>query len=74
MSNCKFCKADNGCVSDDWMLEKRIDFGVLGNCLLGMSISKHHGAGYLTISLEEKEVDVGINYCPMCGRKLGDQE
>ena len=66
---CKHCGSEDGL---SFLITKMVDVGVLGEMEIDIAIDGEKGSLFLFAGSGETEFK--INYCPMCGRKLGGEE
>lgn len=71
MKKCKYCDGEHGDSPSKFLLQKKLNFGELGEAVLALILFDDK---YLACSLEKTEKMIKINYCPMCGRKLDPEK
>lgn len=77
---CKFCKDFKNKDEDIFVTLKDsdIDFGLLGKGKIVLEMNQFDGRRGMSALIDLPQTDdtegasIEINYCPMCGRKLGE--
>lgn len=71
---CEYCNGLKDCPSDKAIFEDDIDLGAIGKEDVSGVIWQYKEKYILNIGLLRRDIEVDIKYCPMCGRKLGENE
>ena len=71
---CEYCNALPDCPSSKEIVKKTMGLGILGHEKLIVDIWAKKEKYVLNIEFAYQDIEADIKYCPMCGRKLGENE